>query len=347
MNRKFWMAAFVAAAFLLGGCGTPKVETTVAQKVRAPLVFTATVVPEALFSLPVIPQVSGTLLAPLPDPGTELCAGDTIADIDTSQYDAQIAEGEARLASQPAAAPSLEEDGSMEASLLQQGIITRAEYEKLRGKKSRTVAVSGNEAMESALAAAKNARAACHITAPISGIVAKIYVQKNVAQAGQPLLLIRQDSPVTAEIEIPCDIVAAVDEAKEKRTLTVSLTDADRSRVWFGELKKEGEEAGSPFAVYRVQADNPDGKLIIGEKYDLRIDTGRETVGISVPTKAIFDGNKVQIVTEDGLLDIRSVIVGADAGENTLIIGGLEEGDHVVVSPDTKLSVGTKVKEDL
>ncbi len=339
MNRKFWMAAFVAAAFLLGGCGTPKVETMVAQKVRAPLVFTATVVPEALFSLPVIPQVSGTLLAPLPDPGTELCAGDTIADIDTSQYDAQIAEGEARLASQPAAAPSLEEDGSMEASLLQQGIITRAEYEKLRGKKSRTVAVSGNEAMESALAAAKNARAACHIT--------KIYVQKNVAQAGQPLLLIRQDSPVIAEIEIPRDIVAAVDEAKEKRTLTVSLTDADRSRVWFGELKKEGEEAGSPFAVYRVQADNPDGTLIIGEKYDLRIDTGRETEGISVPTKAIFDGNKVQIVTEDGLLDIRSVIVGADAGENTLIIGGLEEGDHVVVSPDTKLSVGTKVKEDL
>ncbi len=347
MNRKFWMAAFVAAAFLLGGCGTPKVETMVAQKVRAPLVFTATVVPEALFSLPVIPQVSGTLLAPLPDPGTELCAGDTIADIDTSQYDAQIAEGEARLASQPAAAPSLEEDGSMEASLLQQGIITRAEYEKLRGKKSRTVAVSGNEAMESALAAAKNARAACHITAPISGIVAKIYVQKNVAQAGQPLLLIRQDSPVIAEIEIPRDIVAAVDEAKEKRTLTVSLTDAERLRIWFGELKKEGEEAGSPFAVYRVQADNPDGTLIIGEKYDLRIDTGRETEGISVPTKAIFDGNKVQIVTEDGLLDIRSVIVGADAGENTLIIGGLEEGDHVVVSPDTKLSVGTKVKEDL
>ena len=347
MKCKFWMAAFLAAAFLLGGCGTPTVKTIETKTVKAPLILTMTVTPEALFSMPVIPQVSGSLLAPLPDIGTELHAGDVICDIDTSLYDAQIAEAQNQIAETPvvSSASDADSDGSMEASLLRQGIITRAEYDKLRGKKSAVRNThAGNEALEAALAAAKNARAACHITAPIDGIVAKIYTKEAVANAGKPLLLIRQDSPVSAEIEIPQDMVAMVDEAKEKRTLTVALTDKKQSRVWFGELKKETEDTGGHFSLYRVQVDNPDGAINFGDAYELRIDTGRETEGVVVPATALMDGNQVQVVTADGLLDIRTVIVGSAVGDNKIIIGGLSEGERVVVSPDPKLAVGTKVK---
>ena len=335
-----------AAMTILSGCGTPVVDIAVATKTKAPLVYTATVKPEALHSLPVISQVSGTLLSPLPAVGTKVAAGDLLTEIDSAAYDAQIADIESRLQSLPAvvaAAPA--DDSSMEASLLRQGIITQAEYDRLCGRKSVQAGTSGgNEALETALRAAQAAKEACRVTAPIDGIVAAVYETGDAVTAGRPILLLRQDTPVTAEIEIPVFLSEAVDRAKDEHTLTVTLSDSAKAQTRYGELKKESEEISGPYCLYRVQVDNPDGAVSIGESYRLHIDTGREADGILIPDSAILGGDTVQIVTADGLIDMRHVSCGTETDGKRIVFSGISEGERVVMKPDATLTVGTKVK---
>lgn len=342
-----WLSLFLAAAVaVLSGCGTPKVDVAVATKTKAPLVYTATVRPEALHSLPVISQVSGNLLVPLPAVGTKVTAGTLLTEIDATAYEAQIADIESRLQALPETVVSTPvDDSSMEASLLRQGIITRAEYDRLRGKQSVQPGTPvGREALEVALLTAQAAVEACRVTAPIDGIVAVVYETENAVTAGRPILLLRQDTPVTAEIEIPVFLADAADRAKEERTLTVALTDTAGTQTRYGELKKESEEDRGPYVLYRVQFDNPDGSVSVGEPYRLRIDTGREADGIVIPDSAILEGDTVQIVTADGLIDTRRIACGPETDGKRIVFSGLSEGERVVIQPDASLAVGTKVK---
>lgn len=137
----------------------------------------------------------------------------------------------------------------MEASLLKQGIITRAEYNRIKGRSAvaEPVPSGGGSQVDgnlaSALAALQKTIAGCTVRAPISGIISQVYIgDTHMAMAGKPALVIRQDSPVTASIEIPSKLDTLMERAKDDKTLTVTMTDGDE--IWYGELKKQPNEDG-------------------------------------------------------------------------------------------------------
>ena len=135
-----WMAAgALSAVLLLSGCGKPSVHVMKAEASQEPFTLETKAVPEALHVAPVIPSVSGGLLSDLPDIGTTVEAGDVLFRIDSSQYESQAAALEAKIAESASSAPPASYggapiDNSMEASLLKQGIITRAEYNRIKGR---------------------------------------------------------------------------------------------------------------------------------------------------------------------------------------------------------------------
>lgn len=140
MNWKYVMAsACFIGALLAGGCGKPSVHVMTVKMEKVPFAMETRVVPEALHIAPVIPSVSGSLISGLPEVGQTVEAGDVLFQIDSSQYESQASALQAQISASSsvvygAAAP--EDDNSIEASLLRQGIITRAEYDKIQGRKS-------------------------------------------------------------------------------------------------------------------------------------------------------------------------------------------------------------------
>lgn len=348
---------FLSAMFLVSGCGKPAVSVTVAQKAAVPFVYEADVRPDALHTLPVIPQVSGKIVSELPDVGTAVAAGQLLFQIDASQYEAQAADIQSRIAA--ASAASVQQvyqpdpvDDSMEASLLQQGIITRAEYDRLRGKKSggtyvqQTVPGSGevDPAQIAAFQAVQKAIADCTVTAPIDGIISQVYVSDNkVAAAGQPVLVIRQDSPVTADVQIPAVLDQVLADAKDTKTLTVTISDKDHINTWYGELKPQPNKGGDAYTVYKVQADNPDGAIVIGDVYRLHIDSGKTVSGYVIPSSAFVKPDQVEVVNANNLVDMRTVTVASDLGDNKLVVGGLSDGDRVINAPDGNIQLGMEV----
>lgn len=342
----------LSAMLLLSGCGKPSVHVMKAEASKEPLTLEMKAVPEALHVAPVIPAASGGLLSNLPDIGTTVEAGDVLFQIDSSQYESQAAALQAKIAESVSSAPSVSYggspiDNSMEASLLKQGIITRAEYNRIKGRSAAPAAVrqSGGQVDEqaaAALAALQKTIASCTVRAPISGIISQVYIgDTHMAVAGKPALVIRQDSPVTASIEIPSKLDPLMERAKDDQTLTVTMTDGDE--IWYGELKKQPNEDGDKYTTYKVQVDNSDDEITIGNEYNIRIDSGKTTSAFMIPKSALIGDDSVAVVNEDGLIDIKTVDIASETGGFLLIMDGLSEGDSVVTDPTKDLEMGMEV----
>lgn len=359
MNK--WMACAAAlclsAAMLLSGCGSrPTVHVMKAEPSREPFTLETKSVPEALHTAPVIPQVSGNLISNPPDVGTVVQAGDELFKIDSSQYESQAASLRSQIAAASQAqtpsytytAPAV--DDSLEASLLKQGIITRAEYDRIKGRKGGGT-VQAAPAAEPAQAPAQlvaslqtleKTIANCTVRAPISGVVSQVYIgDTHLAMAGKTALVIRQDSPVTASVQIPSKLDNVMEKAKDDKTLTVTMSDG--SEVWYGELKQQPNENGDKFTTYKVQVDNPDDEITIGNEYSIRIESGQNVSCYMIPKSAVIGDDTVAVVNDDNLVDIKSVSIASDTGGYVLIMDGLAEGDRVVTDPPKGLDMGMQV----
>ena len=335
-----WMAAgALSAVLLLSGCGRPSVHVMKAEASQEPFTLETKAVPEALHVAP--------------DIGTTVEAGDVLFRIDSSQYESQAAALEAKIAESASSAPAVSYggapiDNSMEASLLKQGIITRAEYNRIKGRSAvAEPAPSGGGAqvdgnLASALAALQKTIAGCTVRAPISGIISQVYIgDTHMAMAGKPALVIRQDSPVTASIEIPSKLDTLMERAKDDKTLTVTMTDGDE--IWYGELKKQPNEDGDKYTTYKVQVDNSDDEITIGNEYNIRIESGKTMSSYMIPKTALIGEDSVAVVNDDGLIDIKTVDVASETGGFLLIMDGLSEGDRVVTDPTKDLEMGMEV----
>ena len=146
---------------------------------------------------------------------------------------------------------------------------------------------------------------------------------------------------MAANLELPARLDKVMDKAKDTKTLTVTLTDG--KNIWYAELTRQEGQGDKEISAYRVQADNPDGQIVIGKNYKLRIETGQDAPCFIVPAKAILPNSQVAIVTADNLIDFRTVVTAGKVGNNVLILSGLKEGEQVVTNPPEGLEIGTPV----
>ena len=205
--RLMCMMAVTAVVLGVSGCGKPSVSVEPASLSEVPLTIEQTVTPEAAHSAPVIPMVTGKIQSGIPDVGTKVKAGQVLFQVDSSKYQAQAAGLRAQIAASAKRTVTVQSagggapiDNSMEASLLKQGIITRAEYNRIKGRNastasSQTVTTTGGVApagLTASLQSLEKAIADCSIRAPIDGVVSAVYAANDkMAVAGKPALIIR------------------------------------------------------------------------------------------------------------------------------------------------------------
>lgn len=351
MNKFLRCAAAwgLAAVFALSGCGNePSVHVLKAEMSREPFVYETKGPAEALHTAPVIPAVSGGIITDIPDVGTAVKAGDVLFRIDSAQYESQASALEQQIAASSArsAGPvSYGIDNSIEASLLQQGIITRAEYERIKGRQGVPAPSSGgapDPALVSALQTAQRMIASCTVRAPIDGIISQVYAgDTKMAAAGKPVLVIRQDTPVTVTVEIPSRMDETLGQAKDEKTLTVSVSDGQT--VWYGELKPQPNPSGDKYRAYKIQVDNPDNGITIGNEYSVRIDSGKDVDCFLLPKSALIGENQVAVINESNLADIRTVDVAGETGGYIIVLDGIKNGDRIAADPPKGLDTGMQV----
>lgn len=337
-----------------------KVEIAAAAMREMPVSVTTSANVAALNRVTIKPTVSASVASFAVKEGDDVQAGQVLAQLDLSSVQERINALEQSLDGLRSAQSSGSSGGTVARSagvgaerataLLNEGIITRKEYDAMMSR-SRTAITIGDSgansdtgdttdnstqitAVEAALAQLRQQMTNTTITAPMAGRVGSIYNQdRKVAIQDRPFMVIQQVSPVVASFTIPTEVAKVLKPLMNGGGVTVVLhTD---QQEFPGTLTYIDDGAATPTALIKATFQNPAGTITPGDFYDVSLTSAMMQQTLAIPSTAIRKnetGTFVYVVTAEGTIDVRLVTSGIDIDGFTAISSGLHAGDQVVVS---------------
>ena len=360
------MLGVMIMALAIAGCGTKTVSVAEVIYKDMPLQIHNDANVTALNKATVTPTLTGQVVYAV-KVGDQVQQGQTLATVDTSALQQQLASLQGQLAqaqSQSYAtsvttttAPSVDSAQLAQAQKMREaGMITQKEYDRIveRSQPQTTTVTTGGgggganvAAIEAQIAQVSAQMAASVIVAPIAGTVTAIYNEdRQMAIADRPFMMIQQTTPMVASLSIPRDAAMKLGTPEAKNGMKVLLKVAEQELL--GELTYVDitQPETVPSVLVKATFNNDKGLIKAGEFYTLVIESNVKAKMLTVPSKAVrenSDGKFVYVLTENNTVDVRVVEVGMTEDDDVAIISGLNEGDKVITSDGT-FELGESVK---
>ncbi|MFD1952788.1 efflux RND transporter periplasmic adaptor subunit [Paenibacillus thailandensis] len=201
--------------------------------------------------------------------------------------------------------------------------------------------VSARTSLEQAQTALDN----YSVTAPADGILTGV-----TAQVGQTL---SAGSPVGTlqnidQVKITADLSEEYAELARNKKEIVYYASGDSTKkkkaqvVYLAELP----DATTKMYTLELAADNKDGSLKPGDRVQVQLTTEQEEVKIAVPSLSIVrEGSQTFVFVLNGsTAEKREVQLGRINGAYQEILGGLKEGEQIIVSGQHSLTDGQQVE---
>lgn len=349
----------------IAGCGTKTVSVAEVTYKDMPLQIHNDANVTALNKATITPTLTGQVVYAV-KVGDQVQQGQTVATVDTSALQQQLASLQGQLAQAQsqsyATAVTTTTAASIDSTQLEQaqrmreaGIITQKEYDRIleRSQPQTTTVTTGGgggvntAAIEAQIAQVSAQMAASTIVAPIAGTVTSIYNEdRQMAIADRPFMMIQQSTPMVASLSIPRDAAMKLGTSEAKNGMKVLLKVGDQEIP--GELTYVDitQPENVPSVLVKATFNNEKGLIKAGEFYTLVIESNVKAKMLTVPTKAVRenqDGKYVYVLTENNTVDVRVVEVGITEGDDVAIISGVNEGDKVITTDGT-FELGESVK---
>ena len=341
----------------IAGCGTKTVSVAEVTYKDMPLQIHNDANVTALNKATITPTLTGQVVYAV-KVGDQVQQGQTVATVDTSALQQQLASLQGQLAQAQsqsyATAVTTTTAASIDSTQLEQaqrmreaGIITQKEYDRIleRSQPQTTTVTTGGGggvntvAIEAQIAQVSAQMAASTIVAPIAGTVTSIYNEdRQMAITDRPFMMIEQSTPMVASLSIPRDAAMKLGTPEAKNGMKVLLKVGDQELP--GELTYVDitQPENVPSVLVKATFNNEKGLIKAGEFYTLVIESNVKAKMLTVPTKAVRenqDGKYVYVLTENNTVDVRVVEVGITEGDDVAIISGLNEGDKVITTDGT------------
>src|SRR5438876_43768 len=304
----------------------------------------------ALNMVTVHSQVDGTLISVNFREGQDVKAGDVLARVDPTTYQAQLDQALAKKALDEAQLANARLDLERYTNLLKSNAVNRQQVDTTRALVAQLEAQARLDQ-----GAIDNARAYlnwCTIVAPIGGRVGiRLVDQGNLIHASDPtgIAVLTQIRPISVLFTLPQQQLGQVNKAFAKVPLSVEATESDSKHVLDrGILQVVNNQVDQTTGTVQLKAEFPNGDLQLwpGQFVNVRllIDTLHQVV--VVPTAAVQRGPNgpfVYWLQPDGTVSVRPVGVTQQDEAQAVIANGLQAKDRVVTSGFAQLADGRKV----
>jgi RND family efflux transporter MFP subunit len=316
-----------------GRRGQPRVPVVQAVPVTTGSIarsVTVSGVIEPLRTVAVNSQLSGAVLSVRVEEGSVVRAGDTLAELDGRELQAQLAAAEASFQVAQAAFERAEQ-------LRERQIITLPEYEQQR---------TAHAAATATLDQLRTRIGYTHVLAQVDGVVTEKRVEAGDAVGTQTrLFAIAEVATLVVRVGVSeLDVV----ELREGDAVRVDL-DAFPGRVVSGHVRRIFPAADPTTRLVPVEvALVPDARAFVRPGF-----LARATFALSarsgvllVPQAALVGGSSSQsvFVVEQGRAVRRTVETGLTSEGSVEVVAGLAEGEHVVTLGNHLLRDGSEVR---
>lgn len=276
--------------------------------------------------------------------GASVKRGDVLARLDPQDLALQTQAVGARSAAAQSELSQQVDELERYRSLLQQGFISQAEFDRRRNTVD--IARSRTDELASVQRSARNQAGYAVLRADEPGVVTAIEAESGqVVAAGQPVLRIAQTGPV--------DIAVAVAENRLQELQTASALHitlwAVPERHYSGTLREVSPVADPATRTYaaRISVDNADDAMRLGMTARVLV-RSKGVPALYLPLSALYrNADKTAVWRVDAATStVRLVNVEATAvhGDQVAVTAGLRSGDVVVIAGVQKLQAGQKVR---
>lgn len=339
-----------AAVITLGACSGADKKETNQNNEEAPVVKTMQVSDREVnqvgsYTATVEPEIINNITAASPnrikqilvDEGMRVSAGQKLVimdDINTTSYELQVDNARANL-------KNVELNYNRALELYKIGGGTKQQVDQMEIQ-----LVNAKNALASAERTLRNMRENTVLTSPISGVVTARNYDPGDMTGGLPILTVARTQPVKTVVNI-----SEGELAKVKRGMPAIVSfDTYGDEIFNGTvtlISPTVDQASRTFGV-EITLPNHDGRILPGMfgRVELSLGTARRVV---VPDKAVVkqpgSGNHfIYVYNPDGTVSYNKVVLGQRLGDSYELIDGVEPGATVVVSGQSRLANGMKVK---
>jgi len=355
----------------------PVVTSHVEQKAM-PLTIPAVGTVEALSTVQVRAQVTGQLGAIHFSEGQEVTKGQRLFSLDPRPFQAALQQAEAVLARDTATAANAQAQKSRLSDLFQRGLIARDQFETQTA--SATALEATVAADKASVETAKLNLQYTEIAAPIAGRTGSLGVHVGDlirANDTTPMIVINQMSPVYVTFSVPGRYLNDVRRYQARKPLPVSASvpsalmpgapapASDDGAAGQAKATAGGSLANAPgvesgavtfidnmvdptTGTIRLKGtfENRDRQLWPGVFVQVKLQLATNAGALVVPATAVQvsqDGQYVYVVKPDRTVDMRTVKVERQLGDEIIIADGVSAGDEVVTDGHLRLTPGARV----
>lgn len=234
-------------------------------------------------------------------------------------------------------------------SLISQGAISQADYEKLKAQLS---------AAKANLDSAEQNLKYTTLTAPFSGVIAKQYVSNfEKISSSEKFAAIQDLSAFEVRINIPESVMIRIQQDRENQSDIYAIFDGNEKRRYpltFKEVSTRADKQTQTYAVKFVMDSPTDINVLPGmsTKVIATNELSQRSNDIYVPAHAVLEDSSGRFVylaeasveNHQASIRRRAVVIGALNENGIQIVQGLQEGEHVVTAGMSQLSEGMDVR---
>lgn len=326
------------------------VITASATQQNVPVLIKAIGNMEASESVQIRAQISGELTKVAFREGQDVSKGALLFQLDPRTYQAAVTRAEASLLRNRTILNNARKDFERYSQLVKDGIVTQEQAEGYRTKADSAAAdVTADQA---ALESARTQLSFCTITAPISGRLGALTVDRgNIVKANDTVLVsINKVAPINVSFSITEKDLTAVRRQMAAGRVKVSAEvpeSAGTKETGVVTFIDNSIDPATGMIKVKASFDNAKKLLWPGQFANLSITLAVLNNAVVVPSQAVQTGQKGQfvfVVTKDGTAEIRPVSTGPVSQGVTVVEKGLQAGEQVVIDGQMRVVPGGKVE---
>lgn len=356
--RKIIIAITCAVGCLLTGCksepqmpgqGMPVIPVIAANpKVKDITVYLESVgTLQPAISMEIRPQVNGAIEKVLVKEGQTVTKGTSLFKIDSAFYIMKVREAEAQLAFDSAGFTAAQKKMDRFRGLAEKDLMSQTEWDELEAQVMK--AQASIDLDQARLNAAKLDLAHCTLQSPIDGRIGKLDAHPGLLVSnGQvaPLATVAKLDPLIIEFTVTEKEYSKVDSWNipvEMQPLCDS-NDCKGAEITFLD---NHFDAKTGLLLIRGKISNEDTSLRPGQSVRVRVPMSVVLNAKLIPQKAIRynqQGPYVYVVNEDNTVSLRQLILGAEQGNEQIVMQGVDPEEKVIIDGHLRLSPGAKVE---
>jgi multidrug efflux system membrane fusion protein len=323
------------------------VQAALASRVDLPLYIDAIGTAQAARTATVTTRVDGQLQKIAFVEGSQVKAGDLLAQIDPAPYRAQLEQSQAKLAQDEAQLDNARNDVQRYVTLSPEDYTSKQTLDTARAQVAEfTAQVKADRA---AIESAKIQLDYTSIVAPFSGRTGlRLVDEGNIVRASDigGIVVLTELQPIAVMFTVPQQELPDVISALATGPLeAIASADDGKTQLDRGTVTLIDNRIDPATGTVRLKAifPNEGQRLWPGQFVNIRVTTQVLHDVLTTPSSAISQGPKgafAYVVAPDGTVDLRAVTVERDIGGVAQISAGLHEGERVVTNGQYRLQPG-------